>query len=174
MPMSLHAAIIPTYQQMLGALGGLVDKAESWCNDQACAPSALIEARLSEDMLPFGYQLQCCWAHSAHALAGCAAGHFEPYRAPWPDSFTGLRALLATTQAELAAVDEAQLEAIAGKDLVFTIGEAFRKEFTVQDFLLSFSQPNFFFHATTAYAIMRKEGVPLGKRDYLGAFRAKG
>lgn len=174
MPLTLHAAIIPTFQQMLGALGGLVDKAESWCEEQGCAPATLIEARLAEDMLPFAYQLQCCWAHSAHALAACAAGHFEPYRAPWPDSFAGLRELLANTQTELAAVDEAELEALAGQDMVFTIGEKFRKEFTVQDFLLSFSQPNFFFHATTAYAIMRKEGLALGKGDYLGAFRAKG
>lgn len=173
MPMSLHAAVVPTFQQMLGAVSNLVSKAESWCGETGCAPSALIDARLTDDMLPFGYQVQSCWVHSAHAIASCAEGHFEPYREPWPESFAGLQDQVAKAQAALGQISEAQLEEMAGKDVIFTIGKNYRKEFTVQDFLLSFSQPHFFFHVTTAYAIMRKEGIAIGKGDYMGAFRAK-
>jgi len=174
MPLTLHAAVVPTFQQMLSALAGLIDKAESWCAERECDPSALIEARLAEDMLPFGYQVQSCWVHSALSVESCANGSFTPYREPWPDSFAGLRDMVARAQGILAAIDADQLEALADKELVFSIGDVFRKEFIVQDFLLSFSQPNFFFHATTAYAIMRKEGIGIGKRDYLGAYRTKG
>ncbi len=174
MPLTLHAALVPTYQQMLGAVSGLIDKAESWCGDQECDAAQLIDARLADDMLPFGYQVQSCWVHSAHAIASCAEGQFAPYRDPWPDSFAGLRDKVEQAQTGLAALDEAQLEAMADKDVVFSIGDKFRKEFTVSDFLLSFSQPNFFFHVTTAYAIMRHAGIKVGKMDYVGAYRAKG
>ena len=174
MPLTLHAALIPTYQQLLGSLGGLIDKAEIWCGENGCDEAAFIGKKLSDDMLPFGYQVQSCWVHSAHAIGRCGVGTFMPVRDPWPETFQGLRDVVARAQKGLAETDEAMLEALADKELVFTIGDAFRKEFTVQDFLLSFSQPNFFFHVTAAYAIMRAQGIAIGKRDYLGAYRTKG
>ena len=77
------------------------------------------------------------------------------------------------TIAALEAVDPAEMENFIGRPMRFEMG-SFRMDFTAENFLLSFSQPNFYFHATTAYDILRMKGVPLGKRDYLGAMRLAG
>ncbi len=174
MPLSLHAALVPGWLQILGSVEGLVAKAESWCDDNGYSHDEIIGARLAGDMLPFSYQVKSCWAHSAHALDGAAKGRFEPHMDPPPDSFAGLREVLAAAKSGLSGCDADALDAIAGNDMVFAIGDKLRLEFTVQDFLLGFSSPNFHFHAATAYGILRMKGLEIGKRDYLGALPVKG
>ncbi len=174
MPLSLHAALVPSMLQILGSVGKLVDKAEAWCDENGHDHSELIDARIIGDMLPFAYQIKSCWTHSAHAIAGVRSGIFSPDMSPSPDSFAGLRAVLHTAVSGLEATGEAELEELAAKDMRFEIGDRLRMDFTGQDFLLSFSQPNFYFHASAAYDILRMKGLPLGKRDFLGAMRLKG
>jgi hypothetical protein len=174
MPLSLRDALVPGWLQVTASVRALVDKAESWCEENGQPASALIGAKLAPDMLPFAYQVKCCWTHSAHAIDGARKGHFVPHMDPPPDSFDGLRALLDSSKGELEAIDDAELETLAANDMIFTIGDKFRLDFTVQTFLLGFSQPNFYFHAATAYDILRMKGLAIGKRDYLGKLPVKG
>jgi hypothetical protein len=172
MTVSLYATTIPTFLQTLGAVGHLLDKAEAYCTDQNIAETDLIGARLAEDMLPFGYQARSVATHSIGAIEGVRNGVFSPDQTPWPETFAGLRALIEDARAELTALDPATLDDLQGRDMRFEFG-AYRMDFTVEDFLLSFSQPNFFFHASMTYAILRMKKLDIGKRDYLGALRLK-
>ena len=127
----------------------------------------------SHDMLPLAYQFKSCWTHTHLALTAVHEGHFSPDMNPYPEDFASLREMIATARKTCEQASEDALEQIAGNDMVFTIGDKFRLDFTVQDFLLSFSNPNVYFHSATAYDILRMTGVELGKRDYLGALRLK-
>jgi hypothetical protein len=170
MPLSLHAATIPTALQILGSVAALIDKAEAHCGQQGLAPAALVEARLAPDMKPFAYQISSCAWHCAQAIAGVRAGLFAPDFAPPPTDFAGLRDCIARARDVLLAVTEAEMESFIGKPMRFEVGD-FRLDFLAEEFLLSFSQPNFHFHATTAYDILRAQGLPVGKLDYLGNMR---
>ncbi|MDZ4306960.1 DUF1993 domain-containing protein [Allopontixanthobacter sp.] len=174
MALSLHSALIPSMVQITRSVSKLVDKAEAHCEENSLPHSEIIGARLAENMLPFAYQVKCCWAHSSHAVASVREGVFTPDMSPFPDSFAGLREVLAKAVDELEAITEAELEELAGKDMRFEIPGKYRIDFTGQEFLLSFAQPNFYFHASTAYDILRMKGLPLGKTDYLGKLRLKG
>lgn len=172
MTFSLYDATIPSNIQIIGAVDGLLTKAEAYCTEQGIAPAELIDARLAPDMLPFGYQVKSCAAHSIGGIEGVKAGSFSPDMTPWPTDFAGLHAVLADAVAKLKAIDRADFDALGEADTAFTFGELVMP-FTGANFLLSFSQPNFYFHATTAYAILRMKGVPLGKRDFMGMPRIK-
>lgn len=173
MPITLHDALVPGWLQIIGALRGMLDKAEAFVAEGSIGEAELLAARIAPDMLPFAYQVKSCWAHSALAIEGARKGSFSPEMSEPPGSFEGLRAKLDAAARALERADPEELEAIAGNDMTFTIGDKLRLDFTVQNFLLSFSNPNFFFHAATAYDILRMKGVAVGKRDFLGAMRIK-
>jgi uncharacterized protein len=172
MAFSLYAATVPSYQQTLGAVLGLLGKAEIFCADKGLTPVDIIQGRLAEDMLPFAYQVKSTAVHSLGAIEGVRRGVFSPDMTTPPDSFPALKARIAATLAALEAIDAAEVDAFVGRDMRFVAGDR-QADFTAENFLLSFSQPNFYFHATTAYAILRWKGVPLGKRDYTGRLRLK-
>lgn len=174
MALSLHTALIPSMLQVVGSVQKMVDKAEAYCDENSIPHGEMIGAKLADDMLPFAYQVKCCWSHSALAIAGVREGVVTPDMSPFPDTFEGLRAVLAKTVSELEAISEAELEELADKEMCFEIPGKFQLEFTGQEFLLSFTQPNFYFHSATAYDILRMKGVPLGKIDFLGKMRTKG
>lgn len=173
MPMSLHAALIPGWLQMLGAVGGLLDVSEAFVADAGLDEEAFLQARLAQDMLPLAYQIKSCWAHTAMALEGVRNGHFAPEMTPPPGRFDPLRKMILDARSACEQASEEEMSELASKPVVFTIGDKFRLDFIASDFLMSFSQPNLYFHATTAYGIMRMQGVPLGKRDFLGAIRVR-
>lgn len=170
MPLSLHAAFVPSALQMLGTARHLVDKAESWCGEQGCDAATVIGARVHEDMFPFSYQIKSVAVHTAGAIEGVRAGEFGPDVADPPGDFEGLRERLGAAVATLESVTESELEGLIGAPMRFAFRD-FTMNFTAEDFLLSFSQPNFYFHAATAYDILRMEGVPVGKRDFMGRVR---
>ncbi len=172
MPFSLYDAIVPSNIQIMTALDALLDKAEAFCTARGMAPADLIEARLAPDMLPFGYQVKSCVVHSVGAIDGARAGTFSPDHAPWPTDFAGLHSLVRAAIATLRALDRAAVDALVDAHAEFAFGET-RLPFTGANFLLSFSQPNFYFHATTAYAILRAQRVELGKADFIGTPRLK-
>jgi uncharacterized protein len=172
MAFSLYSATVPTYRQMLESVAGLLVKAETYCTDHGMAPPELIQARLAADMLPFAYQVKSTVAHSRGAIEGVRKGSFSPDMTPPPETFTALKTQVADALTALAAVTAAEMDACVGRDMLFVFGER-RMQFTAEDFLLSFSMPNFYFHATTAYDILRWKGLPLGKRDYMGKLRLK-
>ena len=172
MPFSLYEAVVPSNVQILKAIDALLDKAEAFCKEQGRTEADLIDARLAPDMLPFGYQVKSCAAHSIGGIEGVKAGSFSPDMAPWPTDFASLHKVLQSAVASLTAMDRDAIDALAENDTQFAFGET-KLAFTGANFLLSFSQPNFYFHATTAYAILRVQGVKLGKRDFMGMPRIK-
>jgi hypothetical protein len=172
MAFSLYAATVPSYQQILTAVSGLLGKAEAFCTEKGIAPQDLIQARLAEDMLPFAYQVKSTAVHSLGAIEGVRRGVFAPDTTPPPENFTALKARIAATLAALEAIEAAEVDAFVGREMRFAFGDRHR-DFTAENFLLSFSQPNFYFHATTCYDILRWKGVPLGKRDFMGKLRKR-
>jgi uncharacterized protein len=172
MAFSLYAATVPGYRQILGAVAGLLGKAEQFCAERSIPPEDLIQARLAADMLPFTYQVKSTAVHSVGALEAVRKGVFSPDMTPPPTDFAALRALVAAAIAALEGIDAAEVDAFVGRDMRFEFKER-KIEFTAENFLLSFSQPNFYFHATTAYDILRWKGLPLGKRDFMGQLRTR-
>lgn len=167
MAFSLYDATIPSNLQILRAVDALIGKAEAFATDQGIAPADLIDARLADDMLPFGYQVKSCAAHSVGGIEGVRAGTFSPDLKPWPTDFARLHTVILDAIATLEGIDRAEFDTLADATTEFRFGET-AMPFTGPNFLLSFSQPNFYFHATTAYAILRAKGVKIGKRDFMG------
>jgi uncharacterized protein len=172
MPINLHAATVLSWRQTLGAVAGLLEKAEAFCKEKGVAPNELIQARLAPDMLPFAYQVKSTVVHSLGAIEGVRRGVFSPDMTPPPETFAALKAQVAEAQHALESVTAADVESFIGRDMRFEMRER-RIEFTAENFLLSFSMPNFYFHATTAYDVLRWKGVPIGKRDFMGPLRTK-
>jgi len=172
MTVSLYAATIPSFRQTLGAVEGLLVKAEAFCAEKGISPPDLIQARLAPDMLPFAYQVKSTAVHSLGAIEGVRRGVFSPDMTPPPETFAALRSRVADTLAALDKVTAAEVDGFAGRDMRFEFGER-RLEFLAEDFLLSFSLPNFYFHAATTYDILRSKGIAIGKRDFMGRLRLK-
>lgn len=167
MAFSLYAATIPSYLQILGSVSGLLAKAEAFCTEKGLAHEDIIQARLAPDMLPFAYQVKSTAVHSLGAIEGVRRGTFSPDMTPPPETFAALNARIAETLAALEKIEPPEIESFIGRDMRFVRGEH-RLDFTAENFLLSFSQPNFYFHAATTYDILRWRGVRIGKRDFTG------
>ncbi len=173
MAFTLYAATIPSYLQILNSVSRLIGKAEAFCGEKGIEPEALIQARLADDMLPFAYQVKSAAVHSIGAIEGVRKGTFSPDTSTPPATFEALRDRIAQAIAALEAIDPDEVETFIGKDMRFEFGTNVM-EFSAEEFLLSFSQPNFYFHATTAYDILRMKGVQIGKRDFNGRVRKRG
>lgn len=172
MPISFYDASIASYLQTLHAVSGFLDKGLAYCSENGIDPNELIEARIHADMLPFRYQVQAVAHHSLGAINGIMNGLFHPPSNLPQANYQELQQLITETQKVLAGFTRETINSYEHADLLFEIGKT-KMPFTAQDFLLSFSLPNFYFHATTAYDILRAKGAPLGKRDYIGSLRLK-
>ncbi|MBB6124462.1 DUF1993 domain-containing protein [Sphingobium subterraneum] len=172
MAISLYDATIPSYLQILRATAATIDKAEAFCAERGCDPAELLGTRLIEDMFPLAMQIKWVSTHSLGAIEGVRAGSFSPDRTAPAQSFAEFREEIGQSVAALEAIDREEVESFVGRDMLFVAGER-RLEFAAENFLLSFSLPNFYFHAATAYDILRHKGVPLGKIDFLGRPRIK-
>jgi hypothetical protein len=170
MSLSLYDAIVPSSIQILNALDHVMEKAKSFCAAGGSHEAEMIDARLAPDMRPLGYQVKSCVVHTIIAIENARAGSASPDGSAWPTDFDGLRGILQRASAELRALDRNMVDQLAGADINFVAGEH-KLPFNGANFLLSFSQPNFYFHATTAYAILRAQGVSLSKVDFLGVLR---
>ena len=173
MSFSLYEALIPTYRQILRAMGKLLDKAEQWCTDAQSNEQDLIGARLAQDMLPFGYQIKSLAVHSIGAIAGVRRGEFSPDVTPWPETLAGLKTRILQTLQALDELRPEEVNGFVGREMCFLFN-GHRLEFAgAEVFLMTFSLPNFMFHATTAYDILRMQGLNIGKRDFLGKLALK-
>ena len=172
MPISLHAAFVPSGLQMLGTASHLLDKTEEWCAARDCDHAEILGARLIDDMLPFTYQIKSVAEHTQGAIEGVREGVYGPDLNPPPTSFDALREKLNGAKDFLKSLDEDEFESWIGRDMRFEFKDL-RLDFTAEDFLLSFSQPNFYFHVSAAYSIARHIGVPIGKTDFMGRLRLK-
>ena len=172
MALSLYDATVANYLQTLGAVGGFLERGLTYFRDNNIDPETMVEARLAQDMLPLRFQIISVAQHSRGAIEGVQSGEFRPPASRTPYDYAGLKGLIAQTQEALSAWTPDAVNALGGRDVVFHLGDH-KLPFTAEGFLMSFSLPNFYFHATTAYDILRQKGAPLGKRDYLGAMRLK-
>lgn len=171
MSMSLYQATVPTYLQIIGAVSGLLDKAEAHCSGGNLPDEDLTLQCLAEDMKPFAYQITSVSHHSIGAIRGVEKGVFSPDTTTPPSDFASLRKCLVDTVSALEALKEDDVNALSGKPARFEFG-SFKIDFVAENFLLSFSQPNFYFHAVTAYDILRMRGLSIGKMDFLGQLRS--
>lgn len=172
MAQSLYEASIPQFLQILPAMLGLMDKTESWCADKGVAVKDVLDARIAPDMLPLAYQFRWAALHSSGAVKAVQDGVTGPTLTPAPDNIPELRGMVEDAITFLETLDPAEVNALHDRDVVFEYGER-RMPFTGRDYLLSFAQPNFYFHTSMAYAILRAQGLDLGKADYLGRPRMK-
>ena len=167
MPFSLHAAVVPSFLQILPALGRMVGKAEAHCRDRRLAAEDLTGARLAPDMWDLATQVYTACLQSAGALEGALAGEFLPVYPPVPHAFAALHGLVGDAIARVKAVPPGDVDALVGQGVVMRFS-GHQMAFRAEAFLTGFALPNFLFHATTAYGILRMHGVPLGKVDFLG------
>jgi hypothetical protein len=172
MPISLYDAVIPSQIQILESMRRLLVKAETFCRERGLAPAEILDARFAPDMQPFAYQIKSLAVHSAGAIDGVRRGSFSPDTTTPPDSFGALTARILETMAELGDVEPEEMEGFVGQDMRFVRGES-HIDFLAEHFLLSFSQPNFYFHATTSYDLLRWKGLSIGKIDFNGRVRKK-
>lgn len=172
MAISLYDMSVPTYLQTLGAVSGFLEKGLAYCTECNVEPGQVVAHRLFEDMAPFSFQIRSVAHHSWGAMEALKTGVFNPPGKGEPLDYAGLQKLVADTRSNMEALKPEDVNALEGKDVVFQFGET-KIPFTTENFVLSFSLPNFHFHATTAYDILRSRGVPIGKRDYMGRLRIK-
>jgi hypothetical protein len=171
MAISLYDLSVASYLQGLGGVIGFLDKGLKYCTEKGIDANEIVETRLFPDMLPFRFQIVSVAHHSLGAIEGVKKGVFSPPTGPDYD-YKGLQKLVADARDALQKMTPAEVNALEGRDVIFQLRD-FKLPFTAEGFLMSFSLPNFYFHATTAYDILRMKGVPLGKRDYMGQMRMK-
>jgi hypothetical protein len=172
MAFSLYDATVANYLQILGAIGVSLEKSLAHFRDKGVEPAEIVEARLAPDMLPLRFQIVSVAHHSRGAMEAAKNGAFVPPSGKPDLDYASLQALVAEARNELAALTPEAVNALIGRDVSFKLGDR-ALPFTAEGFLMSFSLPNFFFHATTAYDILRHKGAPLGKRDFLGKLNLK-
>jgi hypothetical protein len=167
---SFHDASVGSYLQVLDAVAGVLDKGASHAAEAGLDLQEVVMTRLHEDMMPLHFQVVSVAHHSWGAMQALQTGSFSPPSFDLDKDYAGLQALVAEARDGLTGLGKAEVEALAGGSMVFKLGKN-ELPFTNQNFLLSFSLPNFYFHATTTYDILRMLGAPLGKRDYIGQMK---
>ncbi len=166
---ALYASSIPLFQQMLGGLKGVLAKAEAHATAKNIDPNALLQARLFPDMFPLLKQVQVATDFAkgvAHRLADLEVPKMEDSEL----TFADLQARIDKVLALMNGIDAAQFEGAATREIVTQAGTPKEKRFTGQSYLVNYGLPHFFFHTTTAYDILRHNGVEVGKRDYIGTY----
>lgn len=166
-PMYTHS--VPVFTQMLTALRAILAQADAHVTARSIEPDALLQARLFPDMFPLLKQVQIA-ADFARGISARLAGVEVPAYEGKEASFSELDALLARTLAFLGSVNAAQFEGSDSKEIVLRPGTPKEKKLSGQAYLANYGLPQFFFHVTTAYDILRHNGLPIGKRDYMGAY----
>ncbi|MEO1082004.1 MAG: DUF1993 domain-containing protein [Pseudomonadota bacterium] len=170
MAQSFYNNSAATYLQILGGVAGVLKRGEDHAAESGLDLDELVRIRLRDDMAPFSFQVISVWHHSMGGLKGMQAGLFEPPPKMSGMTYPRLKELVDEARDYISGLSEETVNAISGKEMVFRIGER-DIPFTTDNFLMSFSIPNFMFHATTTYAVLRMQGVPLGKMDFLGQLR---
>jgi hypothetical protein len=170
MATSLYDMSVPSYLQVLGGMANVMQKGADYFARTNVDPADIVATRLREDMAPFTFQVISMKHHSLGAIEGLRRGEFNPPPSLKGLDYAGLQGLVEEAITGLEAVDKSAIDALEGKDMFFRMGD-FEIPFNAENFIMSFSLPNFYFHATTAYDLLRMAGVQIGKMDYLGQMR---
>lgn len=169
MSISMHAASVPVFRQMLGALDAVLAKAQTHAAARRIEPEALLQARLAPDMFPLLRQVQiaCDFAQSVPArLAGVDVPAYDD----GGQDFEALHARIARTLAFIDGLDPKQFEGSEQRQIVLRPGTPKERSIGGQAYLLAYGLPQFFFHVAAAYALLRHNGIEIGKKDYMGAY----
>ena len=167
MSLSMYQASIPAFVLMLNSLAAILDKAQAHAGNRKIDPEVLLNYRLAPDMLPFVRQIQIA-ADLAKGAVARLAGVEVPKHDDTEKTFADLKARLAKTVAFVQSFKPSEIDGSEDRDIRLTLGEH-TMSFKGQPYLVHFVLPNFYFHCTTAYDILRHGGVELGKRDFIGA-----
>ena len=169
MAISLYAASIPVFKQMLHSTSAILKKAEQHVAAKNIDPNALLQDRLFPDMFPLVRQVQIAtdFARGVSArLAGVDVVKYEDKE----QTFADLQTLLAKSLVLIDGFTPAQIDGNEEREIIIRPGTPKEKKFSGQAYLLSYGLPQFFFHVTTVYAILRHNGLDIGKRDYMGTY----
>jgi hypothetical protein len=166
---AMYASSIAIFQQMLGGLDAILAKAGAHVAEKKIEPTALTQARLFPDMFPLCKQVQiaCDFARGVSArLAGAEVPKYEDNE----QTFDELRGLIARSLEFIGSFNPAQFAGAAQREIVIRPGTPKERHFNGQAYLLNYGLPQFFFHVTTTYALLRHNGIEIGKRDYMGQY----
>ncbi len=171
MSITMHSASVPVFARMLGNVGAWLDKAEAHAQARKFDSAVYLSARLAPDMLPFSKQIQIACDTAKFAVARLAAVESPKFEDNETD-LAALRARIDKTITYVQSVPAAQIDGSESRDVIVPRRDA---SFTLKGeaYLTSYALPNFYFHVTTAYALLRHNGVELGKADYLGALQPR-
>ena len=172
MPLSMSQASLSVFEINLNALSGILDKAEAYAAAKKIDPAVLLHSRLAPDMFDLVRQVQVATDQArrgAARLAGVEPAVFEDTET----TIDQLKARLAKTVAYLKTLDRKQIDSSADREITFPLGPTNKGHMKGDDYLNHFVLPNFYFHVTAAFAILRHCGVDIGKRDFMGAIPLK-
>ena len=185
MSISLYDLSVPTFLQTARAVRGYLDRTKEHCAESGLDLEELVTARLYPDMAPLHFQIEALTHHAVWGVHAVKTGAFDPPPLVGPMPFADLIAMAAQAVTNLEELTPEEVNACSGGKLDISLYRPVDEAnctvskwapqmlaFTPETFLLSYSLPNFHFHAVTAYAILRSRGVPLGKRHYEGELRA--
>lgn len=167
MSLTMYSASVPVFRRMLGSLAAVLETAETHAQQHKIEPAALLQARLFPDMFPLIKQVQVAtdFAKGASArLAGQEVPRYEDNE----QTFAELQQRITKTLGYIESLPEDDIAASGERPVTHGAGERARHFDSGNAYLVGFVLPNFYFHVTTAYAILRHNGVPIGKRDFLG------
>ena len=167
MSFGMYQASVPAFLKMLSNLSAILDKGESFAAEHNIEPEVLLNWRLRPDMFPFTRQVQIA-ADFAKGTTARLAGKEVPKYADDETTFAALKARIAKTVKFVESIAPKDLDGSEGRDITLTVGGQ-ELHFKGEPYLVQFVLPNFYFHVTVAYAILRRCGVDIGKRDFLGA-----
>ena len=165
MALSMYQASVPAFQKHLHALDGILDKAASHAAAKKIDPPVLLASRLYPDMFDLLRQVQAV-TDFAKAASARLANVVVPSYPDTEKSIPELKERIAKTLAFLDTIKPEQMQGSETREISLKVGPN-DMTFTGQDYLLHFAMPNFYFHATTAYAILRHNGIEIGKRDFM-------
>ena len=167
MAISMYRASAPIFLQMLPAMSACLDKAQAYAEAKKVDPSVLFQSRLYPDMLPLSRQVQIACDFAKNTMARLAG--VDPIKIEDTETtIDQLKARIARTVGLVKEFKPSQIDGSEERDISIPMGGQTRS-FKGENYLVGFALPNFFFHVTTAYAILRHNGVELGKGDYTGA-----
>lgn len=170
MTISLYCVSVPVFKQMLNSVNAILGKAEAHAVAKNIEPAVFLQARLYPDMFPLLRQVQIA-AEFARGVSARLAGVEVPTTLADDQKTIGdLQALIAKSLAFLDSLTPTQIDGQEGREIILRPGTPKEKIFNGQSYLLSYGLPQFFFHITTIYAILRHNGVELGKRDFMGVY----
>ena len=171
MSISFYEAGVETYQRILDSVANILEKSVEFSQEHDLKLSDIVLTKLRDDMRPFHFQVVSACHHSWGALQAMRDGTFTPPPAfDLDNGYSGLQTLVDEARRGVGSFSESDANKLSEQSMIIAAGGR-EMPFTNQNFLLTYSLPSFYFHATTTYAILRMLGVPVGKDDFLGQIK---